>query len=66
MLTDVPAAGRLMARGELAPGAYLRSLRPPLELSLFARDDPLPAIAEPVAMAVRVARRRLELRRRAA
>ena len=59
MLTDVPAAGRLLARGQLGPLAYLRSFRGPLEFSLFARDDPLPAVAEPAAIALRVARRRL-------
>jgi D-aspartate ligase len=46
MSTDFPAAIHLMLRGLLSPGAYLRSLRGPLEFALFASDDPLPGLLD--------------------
>ena len=46
MTTDFPAAIHLMLRGLLSPGAYLRSLRGPLEFALFASDDPLPGLLD--------------------
>ena len=46
--TDVPAAVEEMRRGLLSPGGYVRSLRRPLELAIFAPDDPVPAVAAPV------------------
>jgi len=46
MITDVPAAIHEMARGRLSPGAYVRSLRSPLEFSVTALDDPLPGLVE--------------------
>jgi D-aspartate ligase len=42
---DFVAACLEMRRGKLSPGAYLKSLRPPIELGVFAFDDPLPAFA---------------------
>lgn len=42
MSTDLPAAFHEMVRGRLSVGAYLCSLRSPLEFSLVAADDPLP------------------------
>ena len=46
MITDVPAAIHEMVRGRLSPGAYVRSLRSPLEFSVMALDDPLPGLVE--------------------
>jgi D-aspartate ligase len=46
MSTDFPAAIHLMLRGLLSPGAYLRSLRGPLEFALLASDDPLPGLLD--------------------
>ncbi len=46
MITDVPAAIHEMVRGRLTPGAYVRSLRSPLEFSVMALDDPLPGLVE--------------------
>ena len=42
---DFVAALLEMRRGRLTLQSYLRSLRPPLELGVFAVDDPLPAFA---------------------
>jgi len=41
---DVVAAMLEMREGRLSPRAYLRSLRGPAELAVFALDDPLPAL----------------------
>jgi predicted ATP-grasp superfamily ATP-dependent carboligase len=46
--TDLPAAMDEMRRGRLSPSGYVRSLRRPLELAIFAADDPVPAVAAPV------------------
>ena len=46
MSTDFPAAIHLMLRGLLSPGAYLRSLRGPLEFAMIASDDPLPGLLD--------------------
>lgn len=46
MSTDVPAAIHEMLRGRLSPGAYLRSLRVPIEFALMAPDDPLPGLLD--------------------
>jgi D-aspartate ligase len=46
MSTDVPAAIHEMLRGRLSLGAYLRSLRGPLEFALMALDDPLPGLLD--------------------
>jgi D-aspartate ligase len=51
---DIPAAAAAARRGVLSPRAYLRSLRPPLQLATLAADDPLPALAD-VAMLVAAA-----------
>jgi predicted ATP-grasp superfamily ATP-dependent carboligase len=45
-VTDVPTALREIRGGRLTVGAYLRSFRAPLELSVLAVDDPLPSLAE--------------------
>lgn len=42
---DFVAALLEMRRGRLTPKRYWRSLRPPIELGVFAVDDPLPAVA---------------------
>ncbi len=46
MSTDVPAAIHEMLRGRLSLGAYLRSLRSPVEFALIAADDPLPGLLD--------------------
>ncbi len=46
MSTDVPAAVHEILRGRLSLGAYLRSLRSPLEFALIAADDPLPGLLD--------------------
>jgi predicted ATP-grasp superfamily ATP-dependent carboligase len=46
MITDVPAAFHEMLRGRLSARDYLRSFRSPLEFSVMAPDDPLPALME--------------------
>jgi predicted ATP-grasp superfamily ATP-dependent carboligase len=46
MSTDVPAAIHEMLRGRLNLGAYLRSLRSPVEFALMAADDPLPGLLD--------------------
>jgi D-aspartate ligase len=58
MTTDLPAALEEVRRGTLSVRDYLRSLRPPLESAIFARDDPLPGVLE-VPLMVAVAVRRL-------
>ena len=42
--TDVAAASTEIWRGRLSLGAYLRSLKGPLEFAAFAGDDPVPAL----------------------
>src|SRR6266478_8162631 len=46
MSTDVPASIHEMLRGRLSLGAYLRSLRSPVEFALMAADDPLPGLLD--------------------
>jgi predicted ATP-grasp superfamily ATP-dependent carboligase len=46
MSTDLPAAIHEMLRGRLSLGAYLRSLRSPVEFALMAADDPLPGLLD--------------------
>jgi predicted ATP-grasp superfamily ATP-dependent carboligase len=55
--TDVLSAGTMMARGSLRPIDYVRSFRPPLELAVFARDDPMPALAAAPQLVSRMLRR---------
>jgi len=45
-LTDLPTAIGAIRRGKLSPVDYLWSLRPPIECSVIAFDDPLPALLE--------------------
>ena len=45
-LTDVPTAIGAIRHGKLSPVDYLWSLRPPIECSVLAFDDPLPALLE--------------------
>ncbi len=44
--TDIPAAIHEMLRGRLAPRAYLRSFRNPVQFALMAADDPLPGLLD--------------------
>jgi hypothetical protein len=46
-----------MRRGSLGPIEYLRSFRRPLELSIFARDDPLPGLVAAPELVSRMRRR---------
>jgi D-aspartate ligase len=58
-LTDVPTAFGEIRSGRLSPGAYLSSLRGPIEFAVFAADDPVPALVEtPATLALAWQRRR--------
>jgi D-aspartate ligase len=46
MVGDALAAVKEMSQGTLSPGAYLGSLRPPLEYAIFAPEDPIPALVD--------------------
>jgi len=46
MIRDMPAAWNEMRRGYLSPSTYVRSLADVSEFAVFAKDDPLPALAE--------------------
>jgi predicted ATP-grasp superfamily ATP-dependent carboligase len=59
-LTDVPAALAALRQGRLSMGAYLRSLRPPLECAMLALDDPVPALFDLPSFLWRSARRRFK------
>jgi D-aspartate ligase len=43
---DLPMAIHEIVKGRLSLGAYLRSLRVPVESAIFAWDDPLPGLLE--------------------
>jgi D-aspartate ligase len=58
LATDLPTALKEMRRGRLAVPAYVRSLLPPRESAIFARDDPLPGLLE-LPLLVSVLARRL-------
>lgn len=60
MVTDVLAAGGELRAGRMSPGAYVRSLRRPLEFAVFAADDPVPSLVGPLATARLVAGRLVE------
>lgn len=65
---DLVAAVQLMARGDIGPIGYLRSLRQKLVFASFAFDDPLPGVIELPLTVWRVASRTVGalLRRRGA
>jgi predicted ATP-grasp superfamily ATP-dependent carboligase len=44
MSTDIPAASVQLWRRELSLREYAASLRGPIELAMFAADDPVPAL----------------------
>jgi len=46
LVTDLPTAAGEIVRGRLGVGAYLRTLRPPLQFSVLVPDDPAPALFE--------------------
>ena len=48
---DLPVAVIQILRGRLSMRDYLRSLRPPLVLAIFASDDPVPGLLEPLLLA---------------
>lgn len=64
MGTDVLAASAEIRRGGLSTGAYLRSLRPPVEYAVFAGDDPLPLATAVPSLVSRMARRAPTILRR--
>jgi D-aspartate ligase len=49
-IVDAPTAAAELLAGRLAPRAYVASWRPPIDLATFARDDPAPALHEPIAL----------------
>jgi D-aspartate ligase len=55
--TDVLSAAAMMRAGGLSLRGYLRSFRRPLELAVFARDDPRPALAAAPQLVSRMFRR---------
>ncbi len=55
--TDLATSWREIVRGRMGVGAYVRSLRPPLEGPLAARDDPRPGLMEMPLLGRRFARR---------
>jgi predicted ATP-grasp superfamily ATP-dependent carboligase len=57
MATDVLAASTEIRRGSLSLGAYLRSIRPPVQFAVFAADDPRPLMAAVPSLFSRMARR---------
>lgn len=60
-VTDFPMAVLQIARGQLSPLEYLRSMRPPIEPAVFALDDPLPALVEVPMMFALLWNRRREI-----
>jgi D-aspartate ligase len=44
--TDMPSALREIVRRRMSLWGYLKSLRPPHERAIFARDDPMPGLME--------------------
>ena len=57
MTIDLPIALREILLGRLSLGAYLNSLRRPIESAIFASDDPWPGLLELPLMAYRHGRR---------
>lgn len=57
LTTDVPTSLREILGGRMKLGPYLRTLRPPLEGPIAAKDDPRPALMEVPLLAMRAARR---------
>ena len=55
--TDVLSAAAMMRTGGLSLRGYLRSFRRPLELAVFARDDPRPVLAAAPLLVSRMLRR---------
>lgn len=60
LATDVPSAVGAIAAGELSARQWLDSLSGPREPALFATDDPLPALLDPLLLGFRLGRRRLQ------
>jgi D-aspartate ligase len=57
-LTDLPTVLGEIRAGRLSVGAYVRSLRGPIEFAILAADDPVPALVEvPAALALAWRRR---------
>ncbi len=57
MATDALAAKTLIRERRLSPGAYLHSLRPPIEFAVFAKDDPRPLASAVPSLVSRMLRR---------
>ena len=58
--TDLPTSGKEILAGRMTLRSYLRTLRPPLEGPISAKDDPLPALMEVPTVAVHVVRRAIK------
>jgi predicted ATP-grasp superfamily ATP-dependent carboligase len=58
MATDIPTVFTEIRRGTLSPGAYISSLRRPLEFAVFSADDPYPMFVEATSMLQRILKRR--------
>ena len=65
MLTDLPAVVALLRLGMLTVGDYVRSLRPPLVMAIFAVDDPWPGLLDGALLARLAIKRKLARRRMA-
>jgi D-aspartate ligase len=63
LTTDVPTSVKEIARGRMKIRPYLRSLRPPLEGPIAAKDDPKPALMELPVLAKRMLMKPKMLRR---
>lgn len=57
LATDIPSALGALRAGELSPVGWLHSLRRPRQASVWAPDDPLPALVDPSLVAWRTIRR---------
>jgi len=54
LTTDLPTSAKEIVRGRMKIGPYLKSLRPPLEGPIAAKDDPKPALMELPVLAKRM------------
>ena len=63
LATDIPSALGALRAGELTLGGWMASLRRPRQAAVWALDDPLPAIVDPVLVASRTILRRARVNR---
>ena len=60
LTTDVPTSVKEILAGRMTLGAYLRTMRPPLEGSIAAKDDMRPALMEVPILAMRMTKRAVD------